>query len=343
MTNWFDLPAEVKHIIFSYIPESESVIYVPRDRRRKVDRKYLNSYHFHDLLLVSKAFITAEDFAFAVLASASLKFHSYNELRRFVAEVKPAVREAVRSLTFVRHLVADLTGPVYNWSDGFDGFSNISKTLSFQFPDLRRINIITVPFCAELAHISRIYDPLPGDFNQMMTCILEYAERGVPPLRRDPDLTVFRSTLQHAMASCIANRNTRILNFAWTRPHPWLRRLVLYAEVAEIEVVFDINLCITGYFDLLTGDEQDIVPRVIKGLCFHRHHYRDVGSGLIRVKSSVSTKDYMLRIKHDDIEYKFRQQIGYEMLHTPASKGLLWWMSLLKPLEYPSQPHCYAF
>ncbi|KAJ9663837.1 hypothetical protein H2198_000597 [Neophaeococcomyces mojaviensis] len=152
MTHWYGLPQEIKQIIIRYVSNAESVIYVPRDRRLKVDRMYNKSNNFHDILLVSKVFSTADEFTLAILGIAKLTFGCYNELRRFMADVKPTVKQCVRRIHLRRAVIKYELDPV---TDSFDGFSSIEKKFSATFPELQQIYISMPEYCADIGKYSR--------------------------------------------------------------------------------------------------------------------------------------------------------------------------------------------
>lgn len=167
MTTWFDLPSEVRQIIFSMVSNSDSIIYVPRDRRRKVDVRHLEAHHFHNLLLVSKSFITPDEFAFAILTSAKLTFYSYNELRRLTTEVPSSFKESIRYIHLSRTY---FQGAIC--TDTFNGFSSIEKTLSTHMPQLCRIYISWPGYCAQVALCEISHTPSLEDQDTMFPSIV---------------------------------------------------------------------------------------------------------------------------------------------------------------------------
>lgn len=336
MPTWFDLPAEVKQIIFSYVPESEYIIYVPRDKRRTVDLKHLESHHFHNLLLVSKNFITPDDFAFAVLARASLVFRSFYQQRRFFTEVTPAVREAVRTILLVRHIHTASFVALTRWYDSFEGFSNISATLSTQFPHLKQINVAAYPYCARIGYFVGSEPPSRTQFDRMVAFILRSADKSALLMEQDPNLVAHAWILPIIVAGFIANRNTIRHEIAWIRPASWLRRLVQYAEEASIEVIFHVKLCLCASIEPREPEGPDTVPLTSTDECFpHRNRInRYPRTWLVHIDSSMSTKDYLLRVEHDGVEHRFHQKLAYDMLHAPASKGDPWWIALLTEHGY---------
>lgn len=314
------------------VSEADSIVYVPRDRRKTVDHKYLEAQHFHNLLLVSKTFIKANEFAFALLGTASLTFYSYNELRRLITEIEPAFKNCVRRIHFVRTWTGQ---PYARWKEPLDGFINISETLSTSFPELRKIYLSLPAWCGNLGFYYNRAPPTQEELSALLECVL---------CPKDSRLEVpqhFRPRVNAASlvaAGFVANRNTRRLEYAFTRPQAWVRRLILFAEESNIEVIFKMQLCITNSCDVnaaVSGSYGEPSHKV----CFSNtarypyHGERNSGYWLIHIVGEMSTKDWMLRVKHEDREYAVHQQIGYEMIHAPVSKGSGWWQALLRDIR----------
>lgn len=98
MASWYDLPLEVKQLILQYIIPAKSITYLAIDKRRRLDQESRQTNHFHNVLLVSRNFVTTDDLAFAVLSTAKLTFDSYCKLRRLVEEASPAFKNYTRHL-----------------------------------------------------------------------------------------------------------------------------------------------------------------------------------------------------------------------------------------------------
>lgn len=321
MATWFDLPSEVKQMIFCMISEVDTICYVPKDRRKKVDVRYEEAHHFHDLLLVSKNFITSDEFAFAVLNSAKLRFYSYNELRRLVAEVPRSFKESIRCIEFSRtHCWDDYK----NLTDEFKNFSNIETTLSNEMPRLRQIFISWPDHCAQVARWST-HGGAPVQ-EKAQPSIVRYvlSERDVG------DVQAVRmehtNSLSNIAASFLGNRATKTRWYRWTRPIPWIRRIVQYAENNNIEVIFRIKICFLCVFPY---HHYPQTPAELEKCWSAKQLVFRVPRWQHHLEGEMSSKDYIFRVEHDDREYAFYQKLAYDMLHTPGRKGQQYWYNMV--------------
>lgn len=356
MTKWFDLPTEVKQIILQMVSDAESIIYIPKDRRYKVDRRHEAAHHFHDLLLVSKTFITSEEFAFALLGKAVVTFYCYNQLRRLTAEIDPSFKQHIRRIHLSRIFYPNHPDTA---SDSFDNFSNISTTLSTNMPELRQIYISWDDYCAPLGHFIAPLGTFvtPEQHSEMLKFALQRNDATHAPSYFRPETS--RDVLPNAVASFIGNRKTASSasrwsaryepSLAWSRPHVWIRRLVQYAEDANIELIFNVTLCISSRH--IDTDWISLASRP-------RGRIRD-GNGLVgdcwcnriqpgelrywnasmyiemHTQAQMSTKDWMLRVKdHGGKGYAYHQQLAYELLHAKPRASQDWYGNLLAGLVY---------
>lgn len=315
-------------MIFSMISEVDSIIYVPKDHRKKVDVRHLEAHHFHDLLLVSKKFITSEEFAFAILNSAKLKFYSYNELRRLVAEVPRSFKENIRSIEFSRT----------HSSDDFKNFSNIETTLANDMPRLRQIYISSSDHCAQVGRWSipnatRIQTKVHFDVAEQI--LSEGAPEDTPPIHME-----HMNSLTNVAASFIGNRDSSNRWYRWTRPIPWIRRLVQYAETNDIEVIFRLRicfLCIAPRWQHYYHLHQASPPLREVSTCWSSSalHF---GTPMWRLhlEGEMSSKDFIFRVEHDDCKYAFHQQLAYDLLHGPNRAGQHYWHNLVAGSLNPS-------
>lgn len=331
MTKWFDLPAEVKQIILAMVSDADSIIYVPRDRRRKVDTRYLQAHHFHDLLLVSKNFINSDEFAFAVLNSAKLKFYSYNELRRLTTEVSPSFKESIRRIHLSR------THDRYQYgtdSDTFKNFSTIENILSTEMPNLRQIYISWPSYCAQVVCSLMPRQPLSkskdAEYSSMIDHVLSERPRAEMPFGQ----IIRTNSLSHVAASFVGNRTTSMRHRYWTRPIPWIRRIVLHAENANIEVIFQIAICFSCHFPYIIGrSPSDGKNGNWVDSCWSTRRSTTSGPPLqTHIEGKMSTKDYMFRIEHGNWKYAFHQQLAYDLLHSLCTRGQQYWLDLVKDL-----------
>ncbi|KAJ9664318.1 hypothetical protein H2198_000247 [Neophaeococcomyces mojaviensis] len=357
MATWFDLPSEVKQLIFQMVSDAESIVYIPKDRRYKVDHRYEAAQHFHDLLLVSKSFITTEEFAFAILGKAVVTFYSYTQLRRLVTEVNPSFKQHIRRIHLSRLFYPDDPGSA---TDSFEGFSSIATTLSSSMPELRQIYISWDDYCAPLGLFTAPNGTLatPEQHSEMLEFALNRKDPADALDYYQPDM--FPDILPSAVASFIGNRTTRSngsrwsanyeSSLAWTRPHSWIRRLVQYAEEANIEVVFNVTLCISSrHVNIENLDAAHIPPGRIRkshthsGYCWCNRrafpwvwHARNGTAYMeMHTEAQMSTKDWTLKVKdHEGREYKFYQQLAYDMLHAKVRASQDWWENLLAGLRY---------
>lgn len=344
MTDWFDLPSEVKRIIYSYVCDTDSVKYIPPDRRRTFDVAYHHAHHFHDLLLVSKNFITADGFACAVLSKAKLTFKRYNELRRCATELNSAVRAGVRHM----HLKIEwtnITPYCPDHSDSFTSFSNIEGTLSQSFPDLKKIYLSIPEYCVEIAHHRpyRNQGPTPDEYNDYIRYIFEGT-----PFENQNGLWVKKKRLDNIAAAFIGDRNSANKHYRWRRVTPWLRRLILYAEQKDIEIVLNIMLCITNRTSRLRnwGTSSDLqltlngVGESVFDYCYSnrraRDFYHDSRAPYLKLHmpATMSTKDYLLKVQHGVHSYSVYQGLAFAMIHAEGRTiSQRAWEELLKRFE----------
>lgn len=317
MTTWFDLPPEVKQMIFSLVTDVDSIIYVPKDRRRKVDVRYMKAQHFHDLLLVSKTFITADEFAFAVLSAAKMTFYSYNEIRRLVAEVPLSFKENIRDI----HLSRTYTLQSRKCTDTFDGFSRIAETLSIHMPQLRRIYISWPGFCSQVASC-RMPDRYGGEAQEQTCFSLIETILAEKPREVTTECTIQPGTpFSQVAASFLGDYSGHNFRRTWKRPLAWIRRLICYAESNGIEVILQLKMCI-GY------NYQN--PHLYYGraamhrsTCWSQNLYGDIDVVDVwqrHVDAEMSTKDYMLRVEHDGRNYAYHQTFPYDLLRSLSKK-----------------------
>ena len=349
MTTWFDLPQEVKQIVFRYVSKADSIVYVPKDRRRKVDDSYDKAHHFHDILLVSKQFITADEFAFAVLGTAKLTFDCSNDIRRLTTEVRPVFKHSVRRLHFRRDMHKLSRG-----RDSFEGFNKTEEVLSANFPDVRQCFNTMPSYCAKIGQDLQANQVLPTfpRYSSMVKHSLNYGTTESTPC---PHL--FAATPQNLVnvaASFLGNRCTSTRGYAWTRPQAWLGRLMRYAEQNNIEVVFQTTLCITGRWaehgsttrNVVTTDtivdfeataaDANLHVGLRPSPCFSNDALNTwkTPHWALHLDAEFSTKDYVLRTKWEGKEYAFHQSLAYEMVQAPMGKSLGWWQALLRDLRY---------
>lgn len=345
MTRWADLPTEVKHVIFSMIVEVDSIIYVPRDRRRKIDRRYARAHHFHDLLLVSKDFISPDEFAIAILGSAKLKFRSYNEIRRLITEVSMCFKESIRRIHLSR-----ATPPTFDFSslherniakyrlrgpdtDTFTNFCNVGNTLSTAMPNLRQITISCPGYCT---HIARFKLPLgPQDVSEddvypgFIDHVLSDGVQGNLLTAQ----VVHTNSLHHVAASFVGNRFLRVDPYCWTRPIPWIRRLVVDAEDRDVEIVFQIDLCFANVVVHLLSRDFILIGEKTSGCWSTRHMSMETAASRVHLQSEMSTKDYMLKVEYHGCKYTFHQKLAYDLLHAPASQSQEAWLDLVEDVK----------
>lgn len=355
MAIWSDLPQEIKQLIFCMVTETESIVYVPRDRRMKIDRNYLAAQHFHDLLLVSKTFITPNELAFALLGTASLKFYTYNELRRLIADVNPAFKNCVRRIHLCR--AWDRTPDHrFKYEESFNRFSKIATTLSTNFPELKRIYISLPDWCANIGYFHNPQGPFPPtkeEYSEILQYCLSQGSRLQQPVYFKPRA----NSLAHVAAGFIGNRRTMAhTGYGFTRPQAWLRRLLLFAEEANIEVTFQVQLCVATRASPSTitsesygqsADEPCFSNRngMINYNFYHIYHSWRTDSRLwvAHHDAEMSTKDWMLRVKNGGQEYAIHQQLGYEMVHGPNVRSVGWWLSLLRDIKHSRNGHAADF
>lgn len=348
MATWFDLPKEVKQIIFSYCSTVDSITYVPRDRRRKKDTVWDKAHHFHDILLVSKAFITPNDFAFSILQNAKLTFDSYNELKRLVAEVSPAFKECVTCIHFRRNL----RNVHWNFTDSFDGFCNIADVLSTNFPNLRQIYVSMPQYCALIGS----YEPststqlTPHTVEKMLRKAFIGEEWGQEDLMFSEPPKV---RLPYVAASFMGNRSTRTRTGsgwnAWTRPQAWLRRLLVYAEEANIEVKFQTMLCISSTAIPNTDLRKLLGDNSIERGCWtvqnrEPHYYYSNKVWPLHIKAEISLEDKVLRAEWNGETFVCRQKLIKEMVYVAGGgKGTVGWLLLLRDLACTACPPICSF
>lgn len=316
--------------------ETGSIVYMPRDRRRKIDHKHLEAKHFHNLLLVSKTFITVDDLAFALLSTAILTFYSLNELHRLVDEVKPAFKQCVQRMQLVRTWSDHPVGPL---KENFASFSSIEKILSTNVAKLKKIYLALPEWCAPVGRHEGQHPPSREDISAILDLMSSSQDSTPAELLLSKPRTKAAS---HVAARFVGNRNTHRSGYAFIRPQAWIRRLVMFAEEANIEVVFDMALCIINRCSpgLSTSESY--------GESSHRQcwsesprQYFCTLHWLVHINAQMSTKDWMLRVKHGSQEYSIRQDLAYQMIHAPPNKGNLWWQDLLRDL-YQAQGTAYA-
>lgn len=295
MTSWLDLPLEVKQRILQYVTGNSSIIYVPRDKRMKEDWKWLNAHHFHNVLLVSKNFVTAEDLAFAVLGTSKMTFNSTNELRKMLREVKSDFKNHIRFLHFRRHAhFARFRG-----SDSFADFSNIKRLLSFELPQLRQIYVSMPGNCVKIG--SYYVDGVTGTVvtKEVLDDVLNYvscaynadnARARCPPY-------FYRQLNQYAAARFLLPKSS-YHSPPW-KIQGWLARLLKYAEEADIEVILQLDLCITNVW---YPEEPD------PDLLLQPSH------GAVHICAEMSTKDYALNAMHNGSIYSIPQERVKELV-----------------------------
>lgn len=156
-TTWFDLPREIKQMICGML-NPETIIYVSKDRQMKVDPTYNQAHHFHSLMLVSKQFITPDDFAYAVLSTSVLEIGSYNELRKITIRVRQDFKERITQVELDRSGMF-LNASQFFGRDPFQDFSAIPRTLSTHFPQLKKITVTMNDWCG---YIDNLVDSTPN-------------------------------------------------------------------------------------------------------------------------------------------------------------------------------------
>lgn len=323
------------------VSNSDSIIYVPRDRRRKVDVRHLEAHHFHNLLLVSKSFITPDEFAFAILTSAKLTFYSYNELRRLTTEVPSSFKESIRYIHLSRTY---FQGAIC--TDTFNGFSSIEKTLSTHMPQLCRIYISWPGYCAQVALCEISHTPSLEDQDTMFPSIVEDVLAEKPKEEMEVAQVVHRNSPSHVVASFLGDRATakrgapgsRGLYKNWTRPLGWIRRLMSYAEDKDIEVVLQMNICIAYVHRiswLLSLPTNESIPT--------RECWSTSGADIrcsswqTHVEAEMSSRDYMLRVERNGRKFAYHQKLAYDMLHSPGNKGMKYWFDMVEEVG-PRRP-----
>lgn len=345
MPTWFDLPSEVKQIIYGFVCEADAVIYVPRDRRKTIDVNYHNAHHFHDLLLVSKKFITTNEFACAVLRKANLTLERYTELRRCAAELNKAVKSGVRHMHLRvgwKYTVSSrLESHGYN-PDSFASFSNLEKILSNEFAFLRKVHVSIPEYCSEIAYHTPFthQGPTTDEFNEYVGFIC-----GRKPYAKDGEFQVRTKRLNNIAAAFIGDRNSFTENYRWRRVNPWLRRLILYAEQNDIEVLLHITLCVSNHtmktYYVGAGPEPlafNGAGQQVARLCYSnaRRHRRPFEPPHLQLHlpATMSTKDYILHVTHNDVAYSYYQGLAYAMIHAEGrTTSLATWGSLLDTFD----------
>lgn len=332
MTTWFDLPPEVKQIIFSMVSDAESIIYVPRDRRRKVDTKYLEAHHFHDLLLVSKTFITPDEFAFAVLSSAKLTFYSYNELRRLITEVPPSFKESIRSIHLSRtHLQDTPRGPC---TDAFNGFSTIENILSTHMPQLRRIYVSWPDYCAQVALCQMPHTSFDEALDLVAPSLIEDVLSEKPEQEVTRGRFMHKNSLCHVAASFLGDRSTGSSSKNWTRPSAWIRRLMSCAESKNIEVVLQMEICI-AFLHRLPVYLMHANHRISMSGCWSTKTWNAPSAAFwqTHLEAEMSSRDYMLKVEHDGRKFAYHQKLAYDLLHSPSRRGMNYWLDMVKEVK----------
>ncbi|KAK5957098.1 hypothetical protein OHC33_001467 [Knufia fluminis] len=360
MATWRDIPAEIKQMIFQLVCTSDSIVYRPKDRRLNRDERYDDDQHFYDVLLVSKTFITPTEFASAALLTAKLKLKSANELTRLCKEVSPAFKSCIRRINLQREVhhpsrSANRSLP----RDSFESLSKIEKTLSVHLPNLRQIFITWPDYCANIGHHHPTVNRTPPsdthheDMLRYACVNAQESDSDQTELARPTDFTVgvphqsHNNALPYVAASFLADRKTALKTYTWTRPIPALRRLILFAEKQDIEVILNITLCITNaspdHFyvydrqgnkvdpDPCWSSRQHYVPRVS-----HRGAPPAPGGWhwLMHSPARMSTRDWMLRCTIGEDEYAFHQKLAYDMVHAPAGKAFVQCEEQMKVLRY---------
>ena len=343
-------------MIFCYVSDAESIVYVPRDRRKKVDHAYNEFRHFHDLLTISKNFVTTNEFTFAILRSARLTFYSVNELRRLSAEVSPVFKTSIRQIQFHRslHTGHDVRPRRAQFEDVFDSAGNIDKYM-LDMPELRQICINLDDYCAEIGHFKVLTSSDPPSYAQeeeMLHDVLSNKD-SVPPY-----LISHSDRLPTVVASVIGDRTHEVYNlYPWTKPHNWIRRLVQWAEQANIEVIFKVNLCISS--DITTSPGEHIPLTIYQGQINHPYVYQwsfwnteyenipcwsnrswctsPKEYRAMHFEATMSTKNYLLEIEFGGKKYKYHQKLAYEMLHAKAGKSNKWWCDFLAQKGYAAR------
>lgn len=318
MATWFDLPAEVKQMIFCMVTDVDSIIYVPRDRRRKVDARYMKAQHFHDLLLVSKTFITADEFAFAVLSSAKMAFYSYNEIRRLIAEVPFSFKESIRDI----HLTSTRTLQKLKSTDTFKGFSKVEETLSTHMPQLRRIYVSWPGFCSQVARCRMPCRPNDEISDQKCLNLMEtiLAEKS---MEATTEFEIESGAPFPQIAACFLGDHHCLGHYShdtWKRPVAWLRRLIRYAVSNDTEVILQPKICIGYYYSNAHFHYGNGTHR---STCwslnmYADHNVRDFWQR--HVQAEMSTKDYMLRVEHNGRDYAYHQTFPYDFLRSSSKK-----------------------
>ena len=136
----------------------ETIVYVSKDRQMKVDPTYNQAHHFHSLMLVSKQFITPDDFAYAVLSTSVLEIGSYNELRKITIRVRQDFKERITQVELDRSGMF-LNASQFFGRDPFQDFSAIPRTLSTHFPQLKKITVTMNDWCG---YIDNLVDSTPN-------------------------------------------------------------------------------------------------------------------------------------------------------------------------------------
>lgn len=329
MATWFDLPQEVKQIILRLLSDTEYVHYVPRDRRLRTDGYYRNFQHFHDLLTVSKNFITPEEFAFAVLSTAQLRLYQSNDLRRLSKEASAVSKQCIREIYFRRSLYRVKDNGYLQYRDCFEDLGNVERILS-EMSELKQIYISWNEYCAEIGHYENWNDPTPEERSDMYNYMLSQGKRSEVP----DTVKQHYERLHKIIASAIRDRSRANSIQYWTRPFKWIRQVVQYAEKKGIEVIFEVDLCIS---DMYVGSRRCIDDE--RNPCWSNQKWGQgyfVQSQPAHVPATMSTKDYMLRVEFEDRKYSFYQELAYEMLHPPSVKSEKWWGDLES--RFPMRP-----
>lgn len=321
-------------MIFSMVSDADSIIYVPKDRRRKVDVRHREAHYFHNLLLVSKTFITPDEFAFAILSSAKLTFHSYNEIRRLTAEVPPSFKEIIRHIHLSRtHAQDDL------YIDTFNGFSAIDKTLSTHMPKLRRVDISWPGHCAQVALCSMSDSPDAGAEDPMCSSMVEAILSEKSQGEISAGRVLHRNCFSHIAASFIGDRSTKRYSHNWTRPLGWIRRLMSYAEDRNIEVVLHMEVCV-AYINrpspgMLMRRNSDMVQSTCWSLSGPRLH---MAYWQTHLEAKMSSRDYMLRVEYNGQTFAYHQKLAYDLLHSPGQRGMNYWLDMTRGVD-PRTPY----
>lgn len=317
MANWYDLSPEVKHLILQYAMAGKSIIHLPRHRRWKKDPKWSYARHVDDILLVSKGFVTVEEFSFAMLPVSKVTLNSVSEFRKLVRKVMPDVKKRIRCLHFRRHREQAFG----TMRDSFSTLSSIRHLLSSEFPHLEQIHLSMRELCVKIGAYFSNNEPQKFITKKVLEEILEYASTVGDKDSGDIDFAYAPShftpfnPLQHAALIFLCDHCPFwVEELRVPRLAGWLPRLLKYTENAGIEVILHFDLCVRGVVDPVGTD------RVLQNIAYAKDCWSVWFAGRgpntsLHIPAEMSTRDYTLKVVLNDSTYEIPQTLMKEMVH----------------------------